>query len=94
MDQNQAYQDIEQQLKLQKQIELIELTAKQYLAKESIARLGNIKAVNPELAVRLSSFIVQLAQSGQLTGTISDEKFKEVLMLSQGQKKEFKFKRV
>ena len=93
MDQNQIQQDFEQQLKLQKQIEFIEITAKQYLTREAVARLGNIKTVNPELAIRISSLIIQLAQNRQLSGVITDKKFKELLVFAHGPKKEFKFKR-
>lgn len=81
-----------EQLRMQQQMDALEVNAKQFLSKDAVLRFGNIKAVNPELALKIAALIVQLVQAGQLDGQINDEKFKELLRHLQGAKREFNFK--
>ncbi|HDJ96684.1 MAG TPA: hypothetical protein ENG45_01275 [Candidatus Aenigmarchaeota archaeon] len=49
------------------------------LTKEARERLGRIKLVKPELAAQIEIYLVQLYQSGQIKGIISDEQLKAIL---------------
>lgn len=54
------------------------------LEKDALERLGRVRMVNPGLAGQIDLYLVQLYQSGQVKGKISDEKLKDLLkMLSQ-----------
>jgi programmed cell death protein 5 len=63
------------------------------LGKEAFERLGRVRSVNPELAGQVELYLIQIYQTGKLTGKISDEKMKEILKLL-SQKKEFKIRRM
>jgi len=78
---------------LQSQILQLEQLTKQHLSREALARYSNIKAVDPEKAVHITSIISQLVQQGQITQTVTDEQFKQLLIQIQPKKKEFKFTR-
>ena len=54
---------------LQNQILQLEQLTKQHLSREALARYSNIKAVDPEKAVYITSIISQLVQQGQITQT-------------------------
>jgi len=79
------------QAELQKQIEILENVAKQYMTKEAIERYGNLKSAHPEKAIQAITLIVQLIQSNQLTQKLSDEDFKNILLQLE-QKKDFKLR--
>lgn len=83
----------EEQLKLQKQVELLELELKKYLDSEAISRYGNLKSAHPELAMQVMILIVQSVNSGKMETPINDMKFKELLQYFQKPKKEFKLVR-
>ena len=89
----QQNQELQEQINLQRQIEVLENIAKQYLNKEAISRYGNLKSAHPELAVQVAVLIAQAAQSGQIKGKLNDKEFKEILMRIQKPKQEFKVKR-
>ena len=86
-------EDLQEQLKLQQQIEMLEQMAKQYLTKEAISRYGNLKSAHPELAIQVIALIAQAVQTGQIKERISDAKFKQLLMQIQKPKKKFKIQR-
>ena len=86
-------EDLQEQLKLQQQIEMLEQMAKQYLTKEAISRYGNLKSAHPELAIQVIALIAQAVQTGQIKERISDDKFKQLLMQIQKPKKKFKIQR-
>ena len=89
----QQSEDLQEQLKLQQQIEMLEQVAKQYLTKEAISRYGNLKSAHPELAIQVIGLIAQAVQTGQIKERISDAKFKQLLMQIQKPKKKFKIQR-
>lgn len=78
---------------LQNQIVQLEQLTKQHLSREALTRYSNIKAVDPEKAVHITSIISQLVQQGQINQTVTDEQFKQLLIQLQPKKKEFKFTR-
>lgn len=84
---------MQEQLKIQQQIAMLEMMAKQNMSKEAISRYGNLKTAHPELALQVIAFIAQGIQMGKLKGTISDEELKDILMSVQQPKKEFKVTR-
>ena len=89
----QQNQELQEQINLQRQIEVLENIAKQYLNKEAISRYGNLKSAHPELAIQVAVLIAQAAQSGQIKDKLNDKEFKEILMRIQKPKQEFKVKR-
>ena len=85
--------NVDEQLNLQKQVEMLELELKKYLDKDAVSRYGNLKAAHPELAIQVMMFVVQGINAGKLEAPIDDEKFKELLQFFQKPKKEFKMVR-
>lgn len=86
-------EELQEQLKLQQQVAMLEGLAKQSMSKEAVSRYGNLKAAHPELAIQVAAFIAQGVQMGKLREQISDEEFKEMLISFQQPKKEFKVTR-
>lgn len=86
-------EEMQEQLKMQQQIAMLEMMAKQNMSKEAISRYGNLKAAHPELALQVIAFIAQGVQTGKLKEIISDEELKNILMSVQQPKKEFKVTR-
>lgn len=84
---------LEEQIKNQQQIEILEGVAKQFLTKEAVERYGRIKIAHPEVAIKTIAIIAQAAQLGQLTEKVSDIEFKELLSRIQEGKKEFTFRK-
>lgn len=84
-------EDFKKNLEFQRQIALIEETAKKYLDRGALQRLGNLKAAYPEKALQVSALILQNAEAGNLKSIINDDQLKQLLISLDGQKKEFKF---
>ncbi len=63
------------------------------LTPEARQRLTNIRMVKPEFAEELEMQLIQLAQSGRLQGTVTDEQLKKTLEQLQGQRREIKIRR-
>lgn len=66
----------------------------QILTPEARSRLANIKAAKPEYASQIELLLVQLAQSGQLQGKITDVQLKNLLAKVSKPKKDFRIRRV
>ncbi|MCP8307793.1 MAG: DNA-binding protein [archaeon] len=62
------------------------------LTSEARQRLTNIKMVKPELANTVEEYIIQLASSGKIREPLTDEEFKQLLMVIQKPKKDFKIR--
>jgi len=62
------------------------------LEKEALERYYNIKSVNPELAMNILQYLIQLFNSGMLRKKLSDKEFKQVLEKLMPKKKEPKIK--
>lgn len=91
--QNQMQSQMNEQVALQQQIEQLETIVRSYLTKEALERYGNLKAAHPEKAVQVLTIIGQALQTGQITGKIDDNTFKQLLQQLQQPKKEFKMVR-
>ena len=71
-----------------------EMLLKQRLTSEARLRLNNVKMVKPQLANMVENYLLGLASQGQVTGQITDEQLKQILMSAQQPKKDFKINRI
>ena len=81
--------ELEEQVKLKKQIELIEENAKKYLSKEAVNRFGNLRLAHPDKALRVCGLILEAVNRGQIKDKLNDEEFLGLLRLLEEPKKEF-----
>ena len=88
-DENNTSQEKDSQLKSQKEIML-----KKVLAADARFRLNNVRMVKPDLADLVENYILNLTAQGKITGQISDEQLKQILLSAQQPKRDFKFNRV
>ena len=88
-DENNTSQEKDNQLKAQK-----EMMLKQVLATDARLRLNNVRMVKPDLADLVENYILNLTTQGKITGQISDEQLKQILLSAQQPKRDFKFNRV
>ena len=88
-DENNTSQEKDSQLKAQK-----EMMLKQVLSSDARLRLNNVRMVKPDLADLVENYILNLTTQGKITGQISDEQLKQILLSAQQPKRDFKFNRV
>ena len=88
-DENNTSQEKDSQLKAQK-----EMTLKQVLAADARLRLNNVRMVKPDLADLVENYILNLNVQGKISGQISDDQLKQILLSAQQPKRDFKFNRV
>ena len=88
-DENNTSQEKDGQLKAQK-----EMMLKQVLSADARLRLNNVRMVKPDLADLVENYILNLTTQGKITGQISDEQLKQILLSVQQPKRDFKFNRV
>jgi programmed cell death protein 5 len=88
-DDDKASQEKDSQLKAQK-----EMMLKQVLSADARLRLNNVRMVKPDLADLVENYILNLSVQGKITGQISDEQLKQILLSVQQPKRDFKFNRV
>ena len=88
-DENNISQEKDNQLKAQKEIML-----KKVLTADARFRLNNVRMVKPDLADLVENYILNLTAQGKITGQISDEQLKQILLSVQQPKRDFKFNRV
>lgn len=82
----------QKQAELQRQVEVLEAVAKQYLSREAVQRYYALKSAHPEKAIRAIMLLTSLVQANQITEKLSDEDFKDLLQRLD-QKREFNIKR-
>jgi len=88
-DENNTSQEKDSQLKAQK-----EMMLKQVLAADARLRLNNVRMVKPDLADLVENYILNLSVQGKISGQISDDQLKQILLSVQQPKRDFKFNRV
>ena len=88
-DENKTSQENDSQLKAQKEIML-----KQVLSADARLRLNNVRMVKPDLADLVENYILNLSVQGKISGQISDDQLKQILLSAQQPKRDFKFNRV
>ena len=86
-------EELQKQLEFQKQVQVLETTVKQHLAREAVTRYGNIKAAHPQKALQILTILAQLIQSGQIKEQMDDAQFKELLLNVQEPKQATKITR-
>jgi programmed cell death protein 5 len=88
-DENKTSQEKDSQLKAQKETML-----KQVLSADARLRLNNVRMVKPDLADLVENYILNLNVQGKISGQISDDQLKQILLSVQQPKRDFKFNRV
>jgi len=88
-DENNTSQEKDSQLKSQK-----EMMLKQVLSSDARLRLNNVRMVKPDLADLVENYILNLNVQGKISGQISDDQLKQILLSAQQPKRDFKFNRV
>ncbi len=64
------------------------------LTKEAYERLARVRVANPQVAGQAELYLLQIYQTGKLSGRISDEQMKEVLkVVSTGDHPSFNIRR-
>ena len=76
------------QVEVQKQAIL-----RQILTPEARDRLSNVKVANPEMANMVEMQLIQLAQSGRLSGIINDTMLRDILLKVAPQRREITIER-
>ena len=76
----------------QKEDAMREQMLKVLLTTEARERLANIRMVKPDIAKLIENQIIQLASSGKIQKTITDDEIKEFLSSFQKPQKDFKIK--
>ena len=71
-----------------------EMMLKQRLTSEARLRLNNVRMVKPELANMVENYLLGLTSQGQVTGQITDEQLKQILLSAQKPKRDFKINRI
>jgi|TARA_B100001971_G_C18111794_1_gene494606 programmed cell death protein 5 len=62
------------------------------LTSEARSRLGNVKLARPEFGMQVESFLIQLAQSGQVKQKVTDVQLKQILGKVQQKKRDIKIR--
>ena len=88
-NENNIPQEKDSELKAQK-----EMMLKQALSSDARLRLNNVRMVKPDLADMVENYLLNLAMQGKISGQISDEQLKQILLSAQKPKRDFKINRI
>jgi len=88
-NENNIPQEKDSELKAQK-----EMMLKQVLSSDARLRLNNVRMVKPDLAEMVENYLLNLATQGKISGQISDEQLKQILLSAQKPKRDFKINRI
>ena len=91
---NDLPQDIPQNHVNHEQAAQKEQILKQILTPEARMRLNNIKMVKPELSDLVEQYLIGMATQGKISGQITDDQLKQILLSTQQPKRDFKINRV
>jgi|TARA_B100001750_G_C15505144_1_gene599863 programmed cell death protein 5 len=90
---SESNENIDQQANAQQKQEAIrEQMLKVLLTTEARERLANIKMVKPDVAKMIEDQIIQLASSGKINKSVTDEEIKSFLSSVQKPQKDFKIR--
>jgi len=84
---------IQEEIKMQQQVEQLESLVKQAFTKGALERYGNLKTAHPDKAIQLLVVLGQAIQKGQIN-QINDNQLKDILIKLAPEKKDFKVRRV
>lgn len=85
--------EIQQQAQIQEALKEIDKIIQKLLTEKAQERLTNLNLVKPELVQRLKIYLAQMYAAGKLK-QMDDAQLKGILLKLQGQKREFKIKRI
>ena len=88
-DENNNSKEKNSELNAQKEIML-----KRVLSADARLRLNNVRMVKPDLADLVENYILNLTVQGKISGQISDDQLKQILLSVKQPKRDFKFSRV
>ena len=88
-NENNIPQEKNHELKAQK-----EMMLKQALSSDARLRLNNVRMVKPDLADMVENYLLNLIMQGKISGQISDEQLKQILLSTQKPKRDFKINRI
>ena len=88
-NENNIPQEKDSELKAQK-----EMMLKQVLSSDARLRLNNVRMVKPDLAGMVENYLLNLIMQGKISGQISDEQLKQILLSTQKPKRDFKINRI
>ena len=88
-NENNIHQEKDSELKAQK-----EMMLKQGLSSDARLRLNNVRMVKPDLAEMVENYLLNLIMQGKISGQISDEQLKQILLSTQKPKRDFKINRI
>jgi len=88
-NENNIPQEKDSELKAQK-----EMMLKQVLSSDARLRLNNVRMVKPDLADMVENYLLNLTTQGKISGQISDEQLKQILLSAQKPKRDFKINRI
>jgi programmed cell death protein 5 len=88
-NENNIPQEKDSELKAQK-----EMMLKQVLSSDARLRLNNVRMVKPDLADMVENYLLNLIMQGKISGQISDEQLKQILLSTQKPKRDFKINRI
>ena len=67
---------------------------RQILTSEARSRLNNIKMVKPELSDLVEQYLIGMATQGKISGQLTDDQLKQILLSIQQPKRDFKINRI
>ncbi len=67
---------------------------KQILTSEARLRLNNIKMVKPELSDFVEQYLIGMVTQGKITGQLTDDQLKQILLSIRQPKHDFKINRI
>ena len=67
---------------------------KQILSSEARMRLNNIKMVKPDLSDLVEQYLIGMATQGKISGQLTDDQLKQILLSIQQPKRDFKINRI
>ena len=85
--------NIQEEARIQQQVEQLESLVKQTFTKEALERYGNLKTAHPEKAIQLLVILGQAVQQGKIN-LINDDQLKDILIKLAPEKKEFNIRRI
>jgi len=85
-------QEIKERQEAAQQIQMLEQIAKSHLTKDAFQRYGNLRAANPEFAVRVLMVVAQYLEKTK-TSQMDDRQFKSLLKQIVPKKRDINIKR-
>ncbi len=92
--QNQQQSQVEQEAMKERAEQQKQAAMRQIMTSEARERLARIKLAQPEFAEQIEAQLIMLAQSGQLSGQVTDQMLVQILERIMPEKREINIKRI